>query len=235
MTTGVNIMKTFKITRKLSITRAIGLALFLLPIGVIQAEIKNVNANQYGNTWGEWTTRWAQWRFSFPVTSGSEENAALPDCQIGQSGPVWLLSTFDQSGVYNCTIPSGKTILLPAATHLAGAATRNCEPTAPGVPCYISELRKITTDLIDRVSVSATLDGKKLTGLSKTRVTSPEFSLTLPDSNFFKVDPGTYFPNVMDGYFIMLKPLKPGTHRIVINLQIGSAQATRTYNLNVIR
>ena len=107
----------------------------------------------------------------------------------------------------------------------------------PGVPCYVSNLRQAAADLSDRLTVTAVLDGKKLSNLNKTRVTSPEFSITMPNDNIGNVPAGTYFPNVIDGYFIMLKSLKPGSHRLVINWNLDSAHpgysGTITYDILV--
>ena len=213
------------------------LGISMLAFSTSYAEVRNINTNQLGNTWGEWTTRWAQWRFSIPTNSG--ENGGAPNCQQGQSGPVWFLSSFDKGDIHSCTLPYGKTIFLPAATNIAGAALKSCEPTLPGVPCYVSTLRQAAADLSDRLTVTAVLDGKKLSNLNKTRVTSPEFSITMPAGNNRNVPAGTYFPNVIDGYFIMLKPLRLGAHRLVINWNLDPSQegysGTVVYDLDVVK
>ena len=228
-------MKTNLETKNLLKSAGIVLAISLTPWSMCHAEVKNINLNQFGNTWGEWATRWAQWRFSFPTTSSQNENTSTPNCQLGQSGPVWFLSSFDKGDTHSCTVPYGKTIFLPAATNIAGAAVKSCEPTLPGLSCYVSTLRQAAADLSDRLTVTAFLDGSKLSNLNKTRVTSPEFSITMPADNNRNVPAGTYSPNVIDGYFIMLKSLNPGPHRLVINWNLDPAQAgysgTTIYNL----
>ena len=208
-------------------------ALSMHPLSAAQAEVININSNRYGNTWGEWATRWAQWRFSIPTTSGQSENPTLPNCQLGQSGPVWFLSSFDKADTHTCTVPYGKMIFVPAATNIAGAAVKTCEPTLPGVPCYVSTLRQTAAELTDKLTVTADLDGKKLSNFTRMRVTSPEFSITMPADNNRHVAAGTYFPNVIDGYFIMLKPLRAGSHRLTIDWAMGDVQGTTVYDINI--
>jgi hypothetical protein len=40
------------------------------------------------------------------------------------------------------------------------------------------------------------------------------FSVTLPGKNLFGVRAGVYAPAVADGFYLMLAPLTPGSHRI---------------------
>jgi hypothetical protein len=77
-------------------------------------------------------------------------------------------------------------------------------------------------NLIDTSSLSATLDGVPLTGLSQYRVQSPLFPIgPLPgpsDNNlgfFFTANPtpaGTTGTSVSDGFYLMLHPLSTGQH-----------------------
>jgi hypothetical protein len=42
----------------------------------------------------------------------------------------------------------------------------------------------------------------------------PVFTLTYPVDNVFEAPPGTNTPNVSDGYWVMLEPLRPGAHTL---------------------
>ena len=43
------------------------------------------------------------------------------------------------------------------------------------------------------------------------------FSVTYPEDSVVGVPAGTYFPQVADGYWLMLAPLTPGQHTIVVH------------------
>jgi hypothetical protein len=83
-----------------------------------------------------------------------------------------------------------------------------------GVPCNLAELRTLVSDLTNPVDLELTIDGKTIRRLRRQRVQTPVFAFTLPDGNVFGTPAGTYSPNVADGYFVMLEPLKPGEHSI---------------------
>jgi hypothetical protein len=88
-------------------------------------------------------------------------------------------------------------------------------------------------------TLTATLDGKSLPNLTGQRVTSPVLLFTLPDNNLVGVPAGTYDPNVADGYWLMLAPLKPGQHTLSFSAQItagpfnGFSVGPVTYTLTI--
>ena len=73
---------------------------------------------------------------------------------------------------------------------------------------------------MDAVTLRASLDGKQLHDLHDQRVQSPVLTLTYPADNVFGVAPGTYAPNVADGYWLMLAPLRDGTHTLYFKAEI---------------
>lgn len=220
-------------------TLVIGSALALSLAGVAQAEIKNINASLYGNTWGEWSAQWAQWMLSIPKATNPTLDPSGAFCEVGQSGPVWFLAgTSGGDATRSCTIPAGKALFFPIANGMFGSAVFDCEPTAPGVPCNMNAIRKAAADATDAVFLEATVDGKKLSGMNKMRVTSPEYTVTFPADNVVDVPAGSYTPNVANGYYVMLKPLTPGIHRINFKWQFlegafAGSSGNVTYNLIV--
>jgi hypothetical protein len=74
---------------------------------------------------------------------------------------------------------------------------------------------------------------------------SPPFSFTLPADNVLnftgevgpppsgKFQPGTYFPMVGDGYYVMLAPLSSGMHTVQFSGESDGFMLTVTYHLTV--
>jgi hypothetical protein len=177
-----------------------------------RATVIHRDAVVYGNTYGEWAARYTQWAFAVPAAS--VDPAA--DCGVGQQGPVWFLpSTFGSDPfTRECTVPAGKALFFTLASVIFGAGVLDCEPTNPGVPCNLATLRTSASAVMNDVALEATLDGRPLRRLRQQRVQTPVFALTHPADNFFALAAGTYDPNVADGYFVMLAPLRPGAHTI---------------------
>ncbi len=68
-------------------------------------------------------------------------------------------------------------------------------------------------DAIDAKTLAAAIHSKKVDELASFRAQSPVFGFTLPAGNVLGVDQGAGFL-VSDGYWLMLRPLSPGKHRI---------------------
>jgi hypothetical protein len=98
------------------------------------------------------------------------------------------------------------------------------------------------------VNLSASVDDRAITIGSATsspfRVQSPPFTFTLPADNILTFSgevgpgggpfpPGTFFPMVGDGFYVMLAPLSSGKHTIQFSGQSGGFMLTVIYNLTV--
>lgn len=180
------------------------------------------DSTAYGRTYSEWSAAWEQWATSIPFS-----NHPLFDkgaCSVGQSGPVWFLGgKYCANGdttcgytnvVRSCTIPSDK------ALYIAVTNSEDSMLEDPG-RTTINELRAFTAEQIDPADVSITVDGAAIPDVkNRFRVQSPAFSFTLPNDNMYTAlygttfNPGTYFPGVDDGVYVMLSPLPAGYHVI---------------------
>ena len=102
---------------------------------------------------------------------------------------------------------------------------------APGVcgqtgSLNVAQLRNLAAPLIDAASnLQVTPDGKAVKDL--VRVKSAPFATTFPVDNIFSdpcggpgtVPGGVYSPSVDDGYYVLLKPLSPGSHKLSIHAE----------------
>jgi hypothetical protein len=55
-------------------------------------QITSVNANAYGNTYGEWSARWWQWLLSIPMATNPNLDTTGANCAQKQAGPVFFFS-----------------------------------------------------------------------------------------------------------------------------------------------
>ena len=198
------------------------------------------NSNTFGNTYGEWSAQWWQWVLSIPEATNPNLDTTGAKCGMGQAGPVWFLAGTFVSGTFTraCTVPAAKALLFPIVNAVFGSAVFDCNPTAPGVVCNLAALRQSAATSMDSVRLQASLDGEPLRLLSAQRVQSPEFTLTLPAQAVFGIPAGTYTPQVSDGYWLMLIPLRPGAHTIRFRGEITAGVfagfvADVTYNLTI--
>jgi hypothetical protein len=186
------------------------------------------DANAYGNSYGEWSARWWQWALAIPAATNPVEDTTGAHCAEGQSGPVWFLASSFLGGTFEraCTVPAGKALFFPIVQAAFGAGVGDCEPTVPGVPCNLATLRMAAAASMDAVTLTASLDGGRLRDLHNHRVQSPVFTLTYPADNVaekllgVRVPAGTYAPQVADGYWLMLAPLRKGAHTLHFKAEI---------------
>ena len=215
------------------------LAFILTVLAVPEVYAKNYNpgvlpphSKPLGKTYGEWGDIWWNWAVEPPSATNPMFDETGSDCDVGQSGHIWVLA-----GVWNggsvertCTVPPGKFIFFPLVnTFLAAEGDERAKANA----------------FIDKVSIlECSIDGVPLQNLSSYRAESPEegFVLTVPpDSLFteFGAPAGDYAPAVSDGYWIMLPPLSVGQHVIYFRGVVGDPAAPDfetevTYNLTIV-
>ena len=202
-----------------------------------------VQSNPYGMSYGEWSAAWWQWAFSMPVDQSPLFGTA--DCSAGQSGHVWFLPGAVVGGAtprQDCTIRAGTSLFVAVinaeCSNLEGNGTT--EGQLRGCADFIGSL-------IDRNSLSASLDGENLTDLSRYLVESPLFRFgPLPDNNLIThfclteecpapAPPGTVGYAVGTGVYLMLHPLSVGSHTLKFHGEIpaGPLVVDTTYHLTV--
>jgi hypothetical protein len=201
----------------------------------------------YGRTYSEWSAAWEQWADSIPTAHHPLFDNG--DCSVAQSGPVWFLGgkfipTYG-SGSYTgvvrqCKVPVGKALYFPIFNGEDSVLEETGFPTHY---TQIQELRASMAGWIDAANVlTLKVDGESIPNIKERfRVQSPAFVFTLPDDNFFNAvgegpfNPGSYFPAVDDGYYVMLKPLSLGHHTIYFHGASPSFELEITYHIYVYR
>lgn len=204
------------------------------PANAAEPESPFVENASYGSTYGEWSARWWQWLLSIPAAVNPNLDSSGDQCKQGQQDDVWFLAgNFGGTVIRTCTIPAGKPIFLPLI---------NTVSFKPNGKETLLELRALAAGFIDTVNVSqltCTIDGKAVVpDLSKFRVRSPSFTVLAPSGGILPPGqltlPGNSDSIVSDGYWLLLNPLKAGSHTIKWHAATSSGFVVDvTYNLIV--
>lgn len=183
--------------------------------------------SQYGAAW--WKYALAQPDATNPITDTTGE-----DCDNGQSGSVWYLAgTFGGDPVTRaCTIPFGKTIVLPVANGLYGAFPE--DPADQRTETYVRS--QVTPSLKAATNLKASIDGSQVTDIKgRYFEQSTLFNFTFGADNVFGVPAGTQLSPAADaGYYLALYPLLPGNHTIKFSGTVpGTGDIDVTYKIKV--
>jgi len=165
----------------------------------------------HGATLGEWSARHWQWTVSFPVKVNPGHDVTGTRCGYGQFGPVF----FVPRNFPPCTVPVGVTLFVP----IAGTECSTAEP-----PPYSGRdeaaLRACAATDVDRYTgIVVRVDGQEVSDIGAYRVSSPLFTLALPEDNVLGASAGPAHA-VADGYQIMLAPLPVGEHEIMVHIEL---------------
>jgi hypothetical protein len=165
-------------------------------------------SDPYGLSYAEWTAKWWQWVLSLPVEINPVKDTTGKNSAIKQNGPVWFLAGTIGGVVRRfCTVPSDRAILLPILNHGGTLAD------TPYIKLEKELLSHAITEMDVVSNLEVSVDNVKINGLKRHRIKSPIFDVVLPEQNLFG---GTAGPTrgASDGYWLFLKPLSKGVHRI---------------------
>jgi hypothetical protein len=182
-----------------------------------------------GHSYPELASAWTNWLVKEPIATNPAFDVDGSLCGLNQEGDVWFLaSTFDGVADRTCEIPAGKGVFLSLGGVFVSFAP---EFPSAGDPCLAvgSSVEQVRCDVNDDVplapsiSFAVTIDGTPIEDLFAYRAQSEPgaFTLVVPDPSFLTdlgLDAGNRYPTVADGYFLFLKPLKPGTHSLQLRM-----------------
>ena len=197
-------------------------------------------ADPYDRSMVQWEMAWWRWELSIPASVNPSLDATGANCVEGQSGKVWFLaSTFGSGSVHRaCTVPAGKALLVNLSSLLNDypCPDPNFQP-APGQS--LEEFLTIGARQVEDGVISLTLsvDGEAVADPFAYRVGTPLFTFTGHPSLTAVIDgciTGTPQPAVADGFFVMVKPLRPGSHTVAFSGASANVQSQVTYHLTVL-
>jgi hypothetical protein len=161
-----------------------------------------------GQTWEKWVESWWTWCYYDPYGENPADDRTGKLSSKGQVlHDVWYLAgTFGGKAQRTCQVPKGMSIFFPIINDLISFHTDQHLKTESELHAYAK------ADLDHTLLLAAKVDGCELQNLNSYRVHSSLFQITLP------VEAGRSAPvrtqAVSDGYWIFLKPLAPGEHKI---------------------
>jgi amidase len=160
-----------------------------------------------GTSYAEWGANWWQWLFSVPFLLDPE----VGDCQAGQGGEVFYIPHVPPgvSATTDCTIGTDQWILASAG----GTYADNSPPTSATTPDEVLALVEAETPTYSGPSVS--IDGEAVADIESYWVTNPAFMVEWSADNPVGFAEGTW-DAAMAGWFVMIPPLEPGSHTIVV-------------------
>lgn len=201
-------------------------------------------SHPYGADLATWGERATQWIYAQPFDHSPLFDATGANCAVDQQGPVWFIARIAGppvfSGTRSCTIPQHKALFLYIGADVEDypcAADPNFQPP-PGQSLYdfLIATAKPFIDSVNLLEVS--LDGQSFRDVLGYRVKSDDlFTLTGDPSLQPFLDPcitGSPQQAIVDGFFMMFKPLDPGQHTIVVHgTNTFGADKTFTYHLTI--
>lgn len=195
-------------------------------MGAAKIQLYDRSVSPFGITWEDWTAIWCRWMLSIPKENNPSLDETGKYCSINQNNDhVWFLTgTFGnlKPVVRKCKIPRGKAILFPVLVKEDSLAEDSDLTTDSDL---INRSNAATNNVI---SMKAIIDGQNIPLIEDHRVQSIVFDLTFPYDNVYDVKPGLT-RSVCDGYWIFMKPLIPGEHRIHF---IGENLLDELYTIN---
>jgi hypothetical protein len=193
------------------------------------------NSAPFNVSWEDWSKRWWIWC----LNQGEERSPALDGsgirCQQDQFYPqVWFLAgTFGDKAIRKCQVPSRKSLFFPIVNDLISFFEYPMLGTEPQLQDYAMRDLDTTTSLL------VTIDGLNMDGLFNLRVQTDIFEIRVPftsDSRNY-----SYTKAVSDGYWMFVKPLSHGRHKIQIRgeklaydeVRLNSSMADKTFTVEV--
>lgn len=164
----------------------------------------------HGATLDDWSARHWQWTLSLPVGTNPGQDPSGASCTFGQTGPVYFMPR----NLAPCTVTDGAVVMIP----IAGGACSSVE-AEPFWGGDEESLRECAAREAERyANISVTVDGETISGIGRYRTATPLFSAILPERDILGVDSGGAWV-VADGYSVLLRPLPPGEHTIIVHTE----------------
>jgi len=158
-----------------------------------------------GEPISHWARQLDRWFASMPF---DEHYGPQNDCQASQGGPVFNLMNgqFGTTSHYECEIQPDQYVLITPGGSGNGSPDR---PVEELVAQTLNEAMFITNPRIN-------VDGRDIPVGGSAWIMDDPFTLDLPEDNLFGMPAGESTWQTM-GWFVMLEPLAPGKHTIVIS------------------
>lgn len=203
------------------------------------------NSHPFGASIITWAQRQTEWVYEQPYATNPIFDQTGADAGNLQQGPVWYIPPIQNanlvsSGTRTFSMPAHRAIFLDIGEDVMDYPCLG-DPSfapAPGQSLYNFLLENDLPIMNSVNDLSVTLDGHAMQDVLSYRYISPRVflltgNLTL-QSTYDSCITGTPQPAIVDGFYMMLKPLAPGHHTLVVyGTNTFGAVKTYTYNITV--
>ena len=213
------------------------------PVAVENPGIIAIGKKPFGKSYAGWAAAYWKWGLRIPADKNPLTDTTGEFADVNQFGPVWFVAgSLGSSVARDIVVPRGKVLFLPVFQSIFGSGVYDCAPTVPGVTCDVPTLKAAAAANLGLPGqvLDVTIDGVPVQNVDGYQAGSQHaFSVTYPENSVLGVPAGTYFPQVANGYWLMLKPLSPGLHTIEARVfmpstpSFGTVDFTLTVNLTV--
>ena len=162
-----------------------------------------------GRSQADYAIAWWQWVMRLPDGVRAYQDPSGAQCAINQEGPVWFLAGTEG------TMDARRECLIPADTHVFVPVIAVLAHASPGKPLACGQAQasvRATNDHLAQAQVL--LDGEVIAHVPDHRLRTRCFD-AFQDAKYVERH-APYVPAASDGYWLMLAPLPPGTHRLSI-------------------
>ncbi len=181
----------------------------------------------FGKSYNQLAGELSNWSVAEPEATNVAFDPDGRFCHLNQEGKVWFLAGTWLGGITErtCEVPAGKAIFfaLDSWVSFPPEFPEEGDPCAD-LPTLVEQIRcDVNEDLqvAPYLSLEVTIDGEPIEDLFAYRAQSQPwgFIFKIPEGsllNEWGFAPGDRFPAVVDGFWILLKPLPPGSHKIKV-------------------
>jgi len=161
-----------------------------------------------GNSLHTYANEWWKWAYSMQQNQSPIRDRNGSHCGVNQQGPVWYLA-----GGFGTT-KIDRACVLPAQKHIFFPVINIVHYTPPDSDITCEEAKKRAAENNNNfVYIRVFLNGSQLENAQRFRLASKEcFNLFERVPEEFNAP--SVAPSATDGYWIMMKPLPPGTHKL---------------------
>lgn len=188
-----------------------------------------------GFSQGTYVNMWWQWAVSMPHYKSPVRDKVGTYCGVNQAGPVWFLAGgYGTSRIHRvCEVPAGKYLFFPVINTLDFPRDRHTRLSCASVK------KAVSVDNEHLHAFKVDIDGHTFVNPAFYRQASArcfDLAARTPDHD----RSGPAYPSATDGYWIMLRPLSEGRHRIAFRARYdnpdspyGAMRQDIVYDLNV--
>jgi hypothetical protein len=188
-------------------------------------------ASAFGKSYGEWSAAWWNWVLMTPADKNPLMNEGA-SCAENQDGQVWMLvGSFGEDPVTRtCTIPTGKAILIPIInTAWIAFPGETDEDWVNGI-----KLAEDWVASVDMDSLKFLINGAPVSNLAAYEVEPTELVYgPLPEGAIWELPAGLEAKLYSVGFYVLIKPLPPGSYTVHLEGANASFSQNVTYELTV--